>query len=202
MAGGILTESGSQVLNLPQSQQGGTYYPSGTTLEIASGASLMLAGTEITATAAELNNAADVSGRSVAAGATLTLTEAAHGGKTILLDTAAGSVVTLPAPVVGLRFRFLVSVKPTSNFHQVKVAAATDFMGGSLNIVDLDGATQGAFGADSTADDNIQLNGTTKGGQVGDSIEIEGISSTIWAVSGNLVCPAGSNPADMFSAAV
>lgn len=197
-----LTISGAQPNTLPQSQLDGTYYPSGTTLEIASGATLSLAGTDLTATAAEINRTCDVSTRAVAAGGTLTLTEAAHGGKTILLDTAAGSVVTLPAPVVGLRFRFLVSVKPTSNFHQVKVAASTDFMAGAANILDLDGAAQGAFAADGTADDNIQLNGTTKGGQVGDLIEVEGISSTIWAISANLVCPAGSNPADMFSAAV
>jgi len=137
----------------------------------------------------------------VAAGATLTLTSA-DSGKTILLDTAAGSVVTLPAPAVGARFRFLVSLKPTSNFHQIKVAAATDFMGGSLNILDNDAAAQGAFAADGTADDNVQLNGTTKGGQVGDWIDVQCITTTQWAVTGNLVCPAGSNPADMFSAAV
>ena len=175
---------------------------SGGELDIESGGALKLAGTEVTATAAELNRATDTSGRSVAAGATLAVTEALHDGKTIKLDTAAGSVCTLPAPVVGMRVRFLVTVKPTSNFHQIKVAAATDFMAGSLNILDNDAAAQGAFAADGTADDNIQLNGTTKGGQVGDWIEVEGITSTVWAVTGNLVCPAASNPADMFSAAV
>lgn len=155
-----------------------------------------------TSTAVELTRAADVSTRAVAAGATLVLTEASHEGRTILLDTASGSVVTLPAPVVGARFRFLVSVMPTSNFHQVKVAAATDFMAGVVNILDLDASAQAAFQADGTADDNIQLNGTTKGGQVGDWIEVEGLTSTKWAITGNLACPTGSNPADMFSAAV
>lgn len=156
----------------------------------------------ILATTAELNRVADRSTRAVAAGGTLAVTEALHDGKTILLDTAAGSVVTLPAPVIGMRVRFLVTVKPTTNFHQVKVAAATDFMAGSVNILDVDAAAQGAFAADGTADDNIQLNGTTKGGQVGDWLELEGISATQWAIAGNLVVPAGSNPADMFSAAV
>lgn len=175
---------------------------SGGEIDIESGGSLKLAGTALTCTAAELNRATDVSARSVAAGATLTLTELAHEGRTILLDTAAGSVVTLPAPVVGARFRFLVSVKPTSNFHQIKVAASTDFMAGSVNILDLDGTAQAAYNADGTADDNIQLNGGTKGGQVGDWIEIEGLASTIWAIRGQLTVPTGSNPADMFSAAV
>lgn len=139
----------------------------------------------------------------VLAGATLTLTTASHGGKTILLDTAAGSVVTLPAATgSGARFTFRVHTKPTSNFHQVKVASASDFMAGSVNILDNDAAAQGAYSADGTADDNIQLNGTTKGGLVGDTFEVCDIKSTIWAITGDLVCPAGSNPADMFSAAV
>ena len=155
-----------------------------------------------TATAVELTRAADVSTRSVAAGSSLAVTEASHDGRTIRLDTATGSVCTLPAPVVGMRVRFLVSVKATSNFHQVKVAAGTDFLAGTVNMLDLDAAAQGAFAADGTADDNIQLNGTTTGGLVGDWLEVEGISATQWAISGNLVVPAGSNPADPFSAAV
>lgn len=158
--------------------------------------------TGIVATAAEINRGVDRSTRSVAAGATLAITELLHDQKTILLDQAAGSVCTLPAPTIGMRIRFLVTVKPTSNFHQIKVAAGTDFMAGSVNILDADAAAQTAFIADGAADDNIQLNGTTTGGQVGDWIEIEGITATQWAIVGQLVCPAGSNVADMFSAAV
>jgi hypothetical protein len=101
-----------------------------------------------------------------------------------------------------MKVRFLVTVAPTSNFHQVKVGAATEFLAGSVNILDNDAAAQGAFAADGAADDNVQLNGTTKGGLVGDWLEIEGITATQWAIKGQLVCPAGSNPADMFSAAV
>lgn len=163
---------------------------------------LKYAGTAIAATGVEINAAADVSTRQVAAGGTLAITEALHNGKTIALDTAAGSVCTLPAPVVGMRVRFLVTVKPTTNFHQVKVAAATDFMAGSVNILDADSNAQTAYQAADQSDDNIQLNGTTKGGLVGDWIEIEGISATQWAITGSLVCAAGSNVADMFSAAV
>lgn len=156
----------------------------------------------ILATTAELNRVADRSTRSVAAGGTLSVTEALHDGKTILLDTAAGSVCTLPAPTVGMRVRFLVTVEPTSNFHQIKVAAATDFLAGQVNLLDADANAQTAYQADGTADDNIQLNGTTKGGQVGDWIEIEGITATQWAITGTLICKAGSNVADPFSAAV
>jgi len=138
----------------------------------------------------------------VAAGATLTLTAASHGGKTILLDTLAGSVVTLPAASgTGVKFKFRVSVAPTSNFHQVKVANSSDTMAGSVNILDNDAAAQTAYAATST-DDNIQMNGTTKGGLVGDFFECVDIATNKWGVFGQLVVPAGSNPADVFSAAV
>lgn len=171
------------------------------TLDVPAG-QLQIGNTAVSATAAELNRGTDVSTRSIAAGATLAVTEATHESRTILLDQAAGSVCTLPAPVVGARFRFLVTVKPTSNFHQIKVAAATDFMGGVANILDADAAAQAAYWANSASSDNIQLNGTTTGGQIGDWIEIEGITSTVWAVTAQLNCPAGSNPATPFSAAV
>ena len=155
-----------------------------------------------TSTAVELTRACDMSTRSIAAGGTLSVTEATHGDRTILLDTAAGSVCTLPAPTVGMRVRFLVTVAPTSNFNQVKVAAGTDFMAGIVHILDEDGTTISSFRANGTADDNIQLNTTTTGGKIGDWLEFEGITSTIWAVRGELTCPTGSNPADPFSAAV
>src|SRR5882672_7294235 len=57
-----------------------------------------------------------------AAGATKTLT-ASNAGQIILLDTAGGSVVTLPAATgSGNTFRFLVSVLATSASHKVQVA--------------------------------------------------------------------------------
>lgn len=183
-------------------QSGRAAVPSGAVLDFEGAASLEMAGTAVNATAAELNRNCDRSARSIAAGATLSITEALHDGTTVVLDTAAGSVCTLPAPVIGMRVRFLVTVAPTSNFHQVKVAAATDFLAGSVGILDNDGTTVSGYAADGAADDNIQLNGTTKGGLVGDWIEIEGITATQWAIRGSLVCPAGSNPADPFSAAV
>lgn len=138
----------------------------------------------------------------VAAGATLTLTVAAHAGKTIKLDTAAGSVVTLPDAIgSGALFRFIVTIVPTSNQHQVKVPDANNLLKGSVNILDVDGTAQTAYAADST-DDNIQLNGTTKGGQIGDWVEVLDVAADTWAIRGQLVVPAGSNIAEPFSAAV
>jgi len=95
-------------------------------------ASADLAG--VTATAAEINRVADTSARLVAAGATLTATELAHDGKTILFDTAAGSIVTLPvATGTGTIIKLLVSVTATTNSHIVKVADATDLIHGFVD---------------------------------------------------------------------
>ena len=48
----------------------------------------------------------------VAGGATLTVTRALHDGHRILLDTAAGTIVTLPAASgTGACFRFMISLR-------------------------------------------------------------------------------------------
>lgn len=132
------------------------------------------------------------------------VTQGTHAGKTLLLGEVGGNAeceVTLPAATAtGDIYRFIVSVVNTSNYI-IKVADATDTIDGSVNILDLDGSAQKAFGATGT-DDTITLNGTTTGGQIGDWIELVDIATNQWAVRGQLVCPAGSNPADPFSATV
>jgi len=154
-----------------------------------------------TATAVEITNACDVSTRKVAAGSTLAVTAAAHDGKLIALDTATGSVCTLPAATgSGAIFRFCVSVKATSNAHIVKVTT-TDTFTGSVNLLDNDAAAQTAYAASGT-DDTLTWNGTTTGGQVGDYVEFIDILAAVWSVHGQAVCPAGSNVADCFSATV
>ncbi len=162
-----------------------------------------IGGVAVNATALEINRAADVSARIVAAGATLALTVAAHDGKTIHLDTAAGSICTLPvAAGTGTRIRFLVKIKPTSNAHIIKVGNASDFLAGTVNLLDVDSNAQTAYAGDGAADDTLTLNGTTTGGQVGDWIEVEDLKTLVWAIRGEAVCPAGSNVADCFSATV
>jgi hypothetical protein len=160
-------------------------------------------GGALVATATELNRVADVSTRLVAAGGTLSATLAAHDGKTILLDTASGSVVTLPAASgSGARFRFLVSTTATTNSHIVKVANASDFMSGFVDVLDQDGTTVAAYKADGSADDTITMNRTTTGGVIGDWFEAEDMKANLWHVRGRITCVAGSNVADPFSAGV
>lgn len=120
-------------------------------------------GTEVTATATELNRIADVSGRLVAAGGTLAMSEATHEGKIIKLDTASGSVVTLPASTGGgAVYRFLVTVTATTNSHIIKVANASDEMRG-FAVADSDTATAPNIWWAADNDDTITLNRSTTG---------------------------------------
>lgn len=160
--------------------------------------------TALAATALEINRAADVSTRLIAAGATLAVTVAAHDGKTVLLDTAGGSVCTLPvAAATGARIRFAVTVRPSGGSHVIKVGNASDFLAGQINILDLDLAAQAAYQGDGSADDTITINNTTTGGAIGDYVELEDTLANVWTVvHGQLSVPAGSNVADPFSATV
>lgn len=153
------------------------------------------------ATATELNRAADVSGRLIAAGGTLSVTEALHDGKTILLDTAAGSVCTLPAATgSGARFRFVVSVVATSNSHKIQVANASDVMQGFALSAQDGGDTNVLFETASTSD-TITLNRTTTGStQKGEFFVLEDIGANLWTVWG--VIAATGTEATPFSAAV
>ena len=129
-------------------------------------------------------------GSVIAAGSTKTLTQA-QSGSTILLDTASGSVVTLPAPKVGLKYTFVVSTTVTSNSHKIITDAGTTFLVGMLALLEASAAA--ALGAlfDGTANVACTMNGTTTGGIKGTRITLECISATVWEISG-LVAGSGS----------
>lgn len=155
----------------------------------------------VSATPAEINRVADVSGRLVPAGATLAVTEALHDGKTILLDTLAGSVCTLPpATGSGAKFKFVVSVLATSASHKIQVTT-DDTMKGTVLVVDTDTAGTVTGFATASTSDTITLNRSTNGSvTVGEWIECEDIAADVWAVSG--VISNTGNGATPFSAAV
>lgn len=137
----------------------------------------------------------------LAAGATRTLTYE-DSGRVINLDTAAGSVVTLPAATgSGCSFRFEVSTLATSNSHIVKVANASDTMRGGGVIADTD--TSGvayAFMAGSTAD-TITLNRSTTGSvTLGEWIEVTDAVANRWTVS--FLLSGTGTPVTPFSATV
>lgn len=186
-------------------EQGGKrlFVKSGAAIDVETGGALKFNGVDLTAQiAAMANNTA----RYVAAGSTITLTSA-NDRQTIKLDTLTGSVATLPAATgSGIRMRFLVTVKATSNSHIVQVANASDFMIGTLEGVSDDPATvKGWIAANSgtvaTNSDTITLNrGTTGSVSVGEVFEVEDVAANTWLVTG-MITQSGTE-ATPFSAAV
>jgi hypothetical protein len=129
--------------------------------------------------------------RLIPAGSTLSLVEKLHESKTILLDTLAGSTVTLPASTGnGAKYRFCISIVPTSNSHIIKVQNSTDVMSGV--IVEGTVTTAAALAWQTAASsDTITLNRTTTGGTIkGEWIEVEDIAAGFWAVRGSSPTPA------------
>lgn len=169
---------------------------------------LNIGGVAVTASANEINQACKVSTKvGISAGSTLAVTSALHNGKTINLDTATGSVCTLPAATgSGAVFNFLVTVLATSNSHKVQVANASDFIVGGIQTMSDDPATVKAFwaansGTVATNSDTITLNRTTTGStQLGEWIEVRDVAGNTWAVRG-LTASTGTE-ASAFSAAV
>jgi hypothetical protein len=139
-------------------------------------------------------------GSTQAAGGTLTATRTSHLGKTILMDTASGSVVTLPAATgSGDTYRFLVTTTVTSNSHIIKVANATDTMVGVVSVIGAGIALAGDVAGGT--DDTISMNGTTTGGIAGTWIECTDVASGKWYVAGVLAA-SGTPATGQFSATV
>lgn len=139
----------------------------------------------LNATALEINRAADVSTRIVSAtAATLTVTEADHDGKIILLDRAAGIAVTLPAAAAGLRFRFIVKTTFTAAATIKSVTGADVMIGHATMGNDSNNGTVDFQALASSTFDTINLFGTANstGGIAGQRIEIIGLAANLWFV--------------------
>lgn len=157
---------------------------------------IKLAGTSISATAAEIDAVADVSARIVNTTATtLSVTATQHAGKTVTVNSAAPIAITLPASTGGgNEYRFVIGTAATATAHTIKVANTTDILAGVSVIAQTDTAQVGGFLTTAT-DDTVSLNGTTKGGLPGDEIFIRDIASGVFQVritggaSGTVVTP-------------
>jgi hypothetical protein len=150
------------------------------TAPVISGAATIATGSVITSatiTDAVINTAL------IAGGATLTLTAATHGGKTIALDTLTGTTITLPAATgSGVHFRFLVSVAATSNQHRINVVGNDAFFGQIISGNDSDN-TVVAFPTAADAD-QINWNGGSTGGLKGAWLELVDMVADGWSVWG------------------
>ncbi len=130
-------------------------------------------------------------------GATRTLT-AEESGSLCLLNDAAGVVFTLPAPVVGARFEFLVTVAVTSNAHKVITNAGTVFLLGGIIMGDVTVATSGDyFEANGSTHVAISAAGATTGGLLGERYQCTCISATQWVIEG--VCHGAGTLATPFA---
>lgn len=133
--------------------------------------------------------------------ASLSVTQDAHDGRTVVLNAAAGLTVTLPVAMgSGARFRFVVGTSVTSNSYKIQVADATDVMDGIVYAADDTGTPAPLVWVTAATSDTITLDGSTQGGIIGDQIELEDIASNQWAVRG-FVKQSGTE-ATPFSAAV
>lgn len=115
--------------------------------------------------------------------ATVSLT-AKQSGALCLFDSAAGIVYTLPAPVVGMFYDFLVTVSVTSNAHKVITDAATTFLVGAVTMVTIATASPAGFSANGTTIRSLSAAGTTTGGLIGETYRVTAISSTQWGING------------------
>lgn len=112
---------------------------------------------------------------------------AEQSGALCLFDAADGVIYTLPAPVVGLQFDFLVTVAGTSNAYSIDTDAATTFIGGGVGSFSTTVAEGGdSFPATISSTVSIDLDSDVTGRLVGTAFTLTCTSATTWVVSGNL----------------
>lgn len=130
---------------------------------------------------------------------TVTLTRAAHSGRTVVLDRAAGIAVTLPAATgSGNSYKLFVATTVTSNSTTVKVVGDDTMAGAAIVANDTDNsASIFETAADS---DTITFNGSTTGGIKGATIELQDVAADLWSV--RVVGAATGTEATPFSATV
>lgn len=124
----------------------------------------------------------------ITAAATLT---ASQSGAELTPSALGGTLFTLPAPVVGLRFRLRPQVANTTGSCKVITNVGTVFLMGAISYGIADttpGANPGPkfTAADGSTHVSIAMNGTTTGGLVGTDVSFLCVSTTKWLVSGNV----------------
>ncbi|MEE9304295.1 MAG: hypothetical protein V3U84_10995 [Thiotrichaceae bacterium] len=110
-------------------------------------------------------------------------------GTTIVMDASDQITVRLPTPVAGMKFKFKTSVSVTSSdTHKIITKTiASEFIVGGIDSSSTAVAEGGdSFVANGTTHVAIESNGSTTGGLVGQSFELEAISTTQWLVTGVL----------------
>ncbi len=138
-------------------------------------------------------------GATVASGGAARTLTAASSGTTNLFDAATTITYTLPAPIVGLVYRFLWTVLETGGqAHVVVTDAATTFLQGVVAMFSGDDVTPSAtlgpkmFAGNGSSFVRTTTNGTTTGGGIGSWLEFRCTALTLWTVTGVLKSPSGT----------
>ena len=151
----------------------------------------------VTATDAEINAVADMSGQVVApATGNLSLTAALHGNRVVYYDDADG-VISLPA-ATGSGYVYKVVLKTAWTTGSIEALTVTATFIGGLNAVDDDADAPYAYKAETG--DNTITGSAAKGGDVGDWFEFVDIATDLFVVSG-FVTQSGGAETTPFSAA-
>ena len=136
----------------------------------------------------------------VVTSSTVTVNAADHAERTLVLKRAAGVTVTLPAAIgTGNKYSFVIGATVTSNNYIIKVANSSDSMVGRALAPADSGASVNGWEV-VASDDTITLNGSTKGGYIGDTIELVDVADNVFVV--NAFLNQTSTEATPFSATV
>ncbi len=117
--------------------------------------------------------------------ATVTLTTA-QSGATCLFDSAAGIVYTLPVPLPGDFFDFVVTTTVTSNNAKVITSSGSVFIAGSVTT-GINNTADKQWVGDGATHLAVTQNGTTTGGVIGSWLRLYAATTTLWIATGSLV---------------
>ena len=149
---------------------------------------LMLDGVEVTASAAELNAAADVSSRLVSIpDATTYVVLAANSGKThVLPNLTADCTIDLPTPASGLEYTFITNAVATEGQNWIfDTMSATNYYTGGLQFLDSDEPGSGSTLVPVYPDGNSNDIMTIITPQAGTRVHMI-CDGTLWIVNGQV----------------
>lgn len=104
-------------------------------------------------------------------------------GTVVVVNAAAGLTLTLPASSGnGTEYEIFIGTTVTSNSVIIQVANSSDVMAGQA-IMATDNASDVVISFETAStSDTITMNGTTKGGILGDRIRLRDVATNVWSV--------------------
>lgn len=104
-----------------------------------------------------------------------------------LFDSVEGITYTLPPPIPGLQFEFLVTVSVLApNVYKTITNASTSLLLGDMVMGDTTSQHLPMyFSSNGVTDVAVESNGSTTGGRMGGYYRITAISTTEWFIKGN-----------------